>query len=903
MKNIKLLLGLLLSLASFSLSAQTTGFNYQAVIRDAAFAPLGNQFGTAQVSIFNAGLEVYRESHNISTDPVGLFNLIIGRGTPIVGNFGTINWGSGNRFVQVSVTISGTLYNFAQSELQAVPYAKVAESTLMPGPTGATGPPGATGPQGPTGLTGATGPQGPAGSTGATGPAGATGPQGTDGSTGATGPAGATGPQGPAGVPGPTYSGGAGINVTGTVISNTGDLSSTNEIQTLSISGDVISLSNGGGSINLPPNSGTDAQTLSLLGNDLSISNGNTVTLPAGPAGPAGPQGPTGTTGATGATGPQGPIGLTGATGAAGPTGATGATGPQGPAGVPGPTYSAGTGISIVGTVINNTGDTDPSNDLTTASVAAGDVTGLFSNLQIAANAVGTNEIANASITAADLAPGVIPAALWTATGNDISNTNTGFVGVGTSSPGAKLSVYSDNSGTEFDVRRYGNFTAARFGRANGTIAAPTAINNGNRLSILLFNGYDGTDFRNGASIEANATENWGTGAKGTELVFATNSNGSSILTPRVTINHKGAVGFGASPLVGNSNRIQLFSDPSGFPFSDLGMVGGGFVNMYDAIGNNMVDMGIIDVAGSDERLHIHNIASGGIELIASGGDIALSTNGISPIVQVQEAGEVLIKRTFPADDATLFVESQNGYAGLFNNTKPVGAGFGDGIRTYSDDDDGSAAIYAVNTVATSFAGDFVGNVRISGSIAKGSGTFEIDHPLDPANKYLYHSFVESPDMLNIYNGNASTDANGFATIALPSYFEAENMDFKYQLTCIGQFAQAIVKEEVAGNKFIIQTDKPNVKVSWQVTGVRNDAFARAHRVVPEVEKKSCEKGKYLYPELFGAREEDRIGYRPKPAKEKGQEKPSGLHHCSKDRVLDAKAPATSPEVGRKQRQ
>ncbi|MFN0174536.1 MAG: hypothetical protein ACKVU0_07820 [Saprospiraceae bacterium] len=774
MKKIKLLLGLFFALTTLSISSQTTGFNYQAVIRNAAFAPLANQIGTAQVSILNGPAEIYRESHNISTDAVGLFNLVIGRGTPIVGNFGTINWGSSNRFVQVTVTISGTPYNFAATELQAVPYAKVAETAL-------SGSPGPAGPQGPTG---ATGPQGPAGPTGATG---ATGPQGPTGATGAIGP--------------------------------------------------------------------------------------------------VGPQGPTGLTGATGATGPAGPQGPTGATGA---TGATGPAGPAGPAGPPGPTYTGGTGISVVGTVITNTGDTDASNDLTTASVAAGDVTGVFSNLQIAASAVGTNEIANASITAADLAPGVIPAALWTATGNDISNTNTNFVGVGTNAPSSKLSVHSQNSLSEFEVRYYGANSISRLGRANGSIASPTSILGGNVLGTIAFDGYSGSGFAVGAFLSTRATENWGASNIGTRLELGTTANGSSGPISRLVIDHDGSVGLGFTPQTGYADRLQLF--PGTGLFSNMGMFDGGFVNMYDETGTTMVDMGIINNAGaSTDRLHIHNINSGGIEMIASGGDIDFSTNGITSMVSIQEAGDVIINRTFPANDARLNVESQNNYSALFDNTKPAGAGFGDGIRAYSNDDNNSAAVYAVCTVPTSFAGDFLGNVRVSGSVSKGSGSFEIDHPQDPANKYLYHSFVESPDMLNIYNGNATTDANGYATVELPTYFEALNIEFKYQLTCIGQFAQAIVKEEVKSNKFIIQTDKPNVKVSWQVTGVRNDEFAQAHRLVPEVNKKDYEKGKYLYPELFGAREEDRIGYRPRPVKGNADAKTISADNCTKQQKADGK--------------
>jgi len=143
--------------------------------------------------------------------------------------------------------------------------------------------------------------------------------------------------------------------------------------------------------------------------------------------------------------------------------------------------------------------------------------------------------------------------------------------------------------------------------------------------------------------------------------------------------------------------------------------------------------------------------------------------------------------------------------------------------------------------------------VDVDGNLTKASGTFKIDHPLDPANKYLYHSFVESPDMMNIYNGNVTTDAKGSAVVQLPEWFEALNRDFRYQLTVIGQFSQAIVASKVANHQFTIRTEKPNVEVSWQVTGIRQDAWANAHRVKVEVLKPKDERGLYLHPELFGA--------------------------------------------------
>ncbi len=135
------------------------------------------------------------------------------------------------------------------------------------------------------------------------------------------------------------------------------------------------------------------------------------------------------------------------------------------------------------------------------------------------------------------------------------------------------------------------------------------------------------------------------------------------------------------------------------------------------------------------------------------------------------------------------------------------------------------------------------GSLAVDGTVTKSGGSFRIDHPLDPENKYLYHSFVESPDMMNVYNGNVVTDENGEAVVQLPTYFEALNRDFRYQLTCIGTFARAMIAREVEGNTFLVKTDQPNVKVSWQVTGIRQDDWANANRLIPEVEKSLAEQG------------------------------------------------------------
>ena len=150
------------------------------------------------------------------------------------------------------------------------------------------------------------------------------------------------------------------------------------------------------------------------------------------------------------------------------------------------------------------------------------------------------------------------------------------------------------------------------------------------------------------------------------------------------------------------------------------------------------------------------------------------------------------------------------------------------------------------------FAAQFAGNVSVSGTLTKGGGAFKIDHPLDPEHKYLMHSFVESPDMMNVYNGNAILDAQGGAVIVMPDWFEALNRDFRYHLTAIGAPGPNLyIADEMAGNQFRIAGGAPGGKVSWQVTGIRHDPWADANRIPTDVAKSPVEAGMYLHPKAY----------------------------------------------------
>jgi hypothetical protein len=158
----------------------------------------------------------------------------------------------------------------------------------------------------------------------------------------------------------------------------------------------------------------------------------------------------------------------------------------------------------------------------------------------------------------------------------------------------------------------------------------------------------------------------------------------------------------------------------------------------------------------------------------------------------------------------------------------------------------------------------FAGKVYVGGKLTKAGGGFKIDHPLEPTRRYLNHAFVESADMKNLYDGIASLDKKGEAVVELPKWFQALNKEIRYQLTPIGRPAPDLhIAQPLVRNRFRIAGGRPGMKVSWQVTGTRQDALAKANRIAVEEEKE--ERGFYLHPELFGKSALKRMDLRKPP--------------------------------------
>jgi hypothetical protein len=260
------------------------------------------------------------------------------------------------------------------------------------------------------------------------------------------------------------------------------------------------------------------------------------------------------------------------------------------------------------------------------------------------------------------------------------------------------------------------------------------------------------------------------------------------------------------------------------------------------------------------------NIATTGVPtgssygLVVSAGtdfnDVAFKVRNqaTTDLMTVRGKGNVTIGTTLPPfANTTLTVRDDGSTVATAVDGRATGT---DGVGVAGVAHNGTSAYGVLGVSSSGYAGYFFGKVHVAGTLSKSAGSFKIDHPLNPANQYLYHSFVESPDMMNIYNGNVALDSKGEAVIALPDWFGALNKDFRYQLTCIGGFAQVYVAEKVKNNRFKIAGGTAGLEVSWQVTGIRQDAYANAHRIPVEEMKTDKERGYYLHPDLFGQPEE-----------------------------------------------
>ena len=331
----------------------------------------------------------------------------------------------------------------------------------------------------------------------------------------------------------------------------------------------------------------------------------------------------------------------------------------------------------------------------------------------------------------------------------------------------------------------------------------------------------------------------------GTSAAFSGTVQAASLLSTHLSSSTGQALTVNAGDGSGNGGALTVRAGNAG-----VGSGGaGGDVNLT---AGSAVPQGGVGYANQGPAGKVNITAGGGYNgvggnvNITSGPNSNWSLSALGTHSSVVLAGGTLLGGD---DGASLTVEG----AGNGSNSNAA-LSFGGNVRITSGNGHGGDAGGSIILTPGSPSGNVqvVGNLSVTGTVSKGGGSFKIDHPLDPANKYLSHSFVESPDMMDIYNGNVVLDGRGRAWVSLPDWFDALNMDFRYQLTAIGNPGQHIlyVAKEIANNRFQIAGGRPYARVSWQVTGIRHDAYANAHRIQVEEDKGDL-RGSYLHPELF----------------------------------------------------
>ncbi len=107
---------------------------YQAAAMYANGQSLINKSIMVKFSILDSsatGTNLYTETHNTTTNSLGIFNLNIGSGIAISGNFGALNWGSNAKFLKVELDTSALGNNYSvigTQQMMSVPYALYAKS-------------------------------------------------------------------------------------------------------------------------------------------------------------------------------------------------------------------------------------------------------------------------------------------------------------------------------------------------------------------------------------------------------------------------------------------------------------------------------------------------------------------------------------------------------------------------------------------------------------------------------------------------------------------------------------------------------------------------------------------------------------------------------------------------------
>lgn len=816
-------------------------FNYQGVARNSYGTTITNKAIGIRFSIHDlsaSGTVVYSEKHVVNTDQYGVFSLVVGKGTTISGTMSAVPWETGNKYLQVEMDPEGgsSFINMGTFQLNSVPFAINASGAPPIGPAGGD-------------LAGSTYPNPVIAPSAVTTNKIANGAVTTiklaDGSV-------STIKIIDAAVTTPKLADGAVTTVKVADGAITTPKIADGAVTTVKVADGAIT------SQKLSfPISKTQTEASNAL---LSLTNSST----------------TGTLGAiTGSTAStdNNAYAITGTVSSTSPGGFSSAvrginngTGGLG-IGVYG--SQAGSGWGVYGTAIGGIGvNGSASTGIGVAGSAASGTGGRFTSttglalytigalrlqgIGEAANRVLTSDasgnatwqtVGGAGAVTGSGTLNMLPK--WTPSGTILGNSlffdDGTLVGLGTTTPTHRFTV--SHGGATGIVSR----SAAGSGSFS---VVDIDADNGDAALRFVKAGAGQWNMRNRPSD--NSLEWFELGGGGSRMVIQDGTGNVGIgetnsPTYKLHVQHGGATGIlsQSAPGSGSYSVMDIDAD-NGDAALRFAKAGVNQWNMRNNPSNN--DLQVFELGGGGERLAIKD-ATGNIAIGGSVGIYRLDIlhGGSTGILNKSSASFSVIDIDAATGDAALrFAKNGVNQWNIRNNPGT------DDLQIFELGGGGERMRIENTTGKVVVNGDFT---------AVGVKAFTMDHPLDPENKTLMHAAVESNEVLNAYSGNVVTDANGKATVQLPDYFEAINKDFRYQLTVIGSFSQAIISKEVSNNQFEIATNQPNVKVSWEVKGVRNDARMQKHPFVSVQEKTGAQRGKYWDADSHNQSADKALGY------------------------------------------
>lgn len=337
---------------------------------------------------------------------------------------------------------------------------------------------------------------------------------------------------------------------------------------------------------------------------------------------------------------------------------------------------------------------------------------------------------------------------------------------------------------------------------------------------------------------------------------------------------------------------------------------------------SNQVPLTVSSSSTVSTNINLANTSSGGTTWTlrtlgapfgSSAGQFILETPSVRAMT-IEPDGKVTLGNAFPLGQLDVQSDDTIAIVGRANNVTNIpGVGFGRKIGVLGASQTGNGSTSAIGVYG--YVNGSTGNTPIAGLYGRSDGggnnnavygtaaggvtnwsgyfagslyaasasasikSFLIDHPLDPENKTLEHSSVESSERMNIYRGEVRTDARGYATVTVPDWFTALNRNIQYSLTVVADdmdddFVRTMVAKPLANGRFVLRTSKGSVKVNWMLTGERHDPTSLYYPLVVEKDKLAQDKGRYLVPEAYGKGDTLAIDrFRADRATEKGAHK------------------------------